>query len=170
MISTPAGVLLDFSISFLGRDSKAVIADPAYGASLVDISDTFVVTVSKKITVAGEKAICWSAYSERFDSIFLMDGGVTNITILDSATGAITGSITQSAAGAGSLDAAVDRTFLYVLKGAALVSVSDLTGLEGNKKIPKQIQSFDLSALGSRPGVSGNGYLSFFLKVGSERI
>jgi len=153
-ISRPSELAIDFSISFLGSDHKAVITDPSYGASLVDIDDNFVFTVSKKIPIAGEAAVCWSQYSARFNTIFIMDGGVTNITLIDPETGAIKGLAVQSAAGAGSLDSKLDQTYLYVLKGAPLIGVSDVLGLNEGK-LPVEIQSFDLSSLGSRQGFQG---------------
>lgn len=154
IISRPSELAIDFSISFLGSDNKAVITDPSYGASLVDVDDNFVFTVSKKIPIAGEAAVCWSQYSARFNTIFISDGGNTNITLIDPETGAIKGLAVQSAAGAGSLDSKLDQTYLYVLKGAPLIGVSDLLGLNSGK-LPVEIQSFDLSSLGSRQGFQG---------------
>jgi hypothetical protein len=154
LVSRPSELAIDFSISFLGSDHKAVITDPSYGASLVDIDDNFVFTVSKKIPIAGEAAVCWSQYSARFNTIFVFDGGVTNVTLIDPETGAIKGLAVQSAAGGGSLDSKLDQTYLYVLKGAPLITVSDVLGLNDGK-LPVEIQSFDLSSLGSRQGFQG---------------
>jgi len=52
------------------------------------------------------------------------------------------------------LDAALDRQYLYVLKGAPFVSVVDNSGL-WHGGLPKEVQSFDLSGLGSRQGFQG---------------
>jgi len=90
-------------------------------------------------------------YSSRFDSIFLLDGGVTNVTVIDPWSGAVKGEIVQAAAGGGSLDAKGDREWLYVLKGDSSVSVSKLTN--GGKGV--EVQEVDLSALGSRQGWQG---------------
>ncbi|KAH8679116.1 hypothetical protein BGZ60DRAFT_482828 [Tricladium varicosporioides] len=149
-ISKPLTLLLDFSLSFLGSDSKAIITDPVYGAALVTISSTFSVSVTKKIVVPDQKATCWSLYSPRFDTVFLMDGGNTNVTIVNPSTGAIKGQAVQSAAGMGSLDAVMNGEYLYVLKTAPLISVSTDMGGE-----PREVLSFDLSALGSRQGWTG---------------
>src|ERR1700709_289927 len=56
VISRPAGLLVDFSISFLGDDSRAVITDPAYGASIVHISPNFEFSVTTKVPIAGQQA------------------------------------------------------------------------------------------------------------------
>jgi len=155
-ISQPSGLLLDFSISFLGRDDRAVISDPAYGASLVEINSDYRVTVSKKVIVEGQNAICWSEYSSRFDTIFLMDAGSANITLVDSRSGSIKGALVQPdfLAGMGSFDAVLDRTYLYILRGGSYISVVDNTGLN-HGKMPTEIQSLDLSSLGNRQGFQG---------------
>jgi hypothetical protein len=131
-----------------------VITDPAYGASLVDISSSYYVTVSKKIVVANEKAICWAVYSERFNSIALLDGGSPNVTLVNPASGDITGVVALDAAGTGALDSKLDRTFLYILRGSPAVTVLGDMGLT-HGKVPTELQSFDLSALGSRQGFQG---------------
>lgn len=156
VVSNPSELLLDFSLTFLGSDSSALVTDPAYGASLIAISPTFAVTVTKKIVVAGEGAICWSEYSPRFDTVFIFDGGSANITLIDPASGAIKGAIVQSnfATAKGSLDSQLDRGYLYVLRGGSFVSVVDNHGLNGGKA-PTEIQTLDLSSLGSRQGFQG---------------
>jgi hypothetical protein len=154
VVSNPATLLVDFSLNFLASDSKAVITDPAYGASLVDISSSYYVTVSKKIVVTNEKAICWAVFSERFNSIALLDGGSPNVTLVDPASGAITGVVALDAAGTGALDSKLDRTFLYILRGAPEVTVLGDMGLT-HGKVPTELQSLDLSALGSRQGFQG---------------
>jgi hypothetical protein len=154
VVSKPEGLLIDFTISFLNSDDKAVIADPAYGASIVTISNNYDVIVDKTIVVTNQSAICWSTYSSRFNTIFLMDAGLPTITFVDPVSGAVEGVVELEAAGAGALDAAVDRSWLYVLRGTNVVSVVSLEGLTHEKK-PEVIQSLDLSALGTRQGWSG---------------
>ncbi|KAE9374242.1 hypothetical protein N431DRAFT_404788 [Stipitochalara longipes BDJ] len=154
IVSKPATLLVDFSLNFLGTDSRAVITDPAYGASLVDISSTYTVTVSKQIVVTGEKAICWSTYSSRFNSIALLDGGASNVTFVDPASGAITGVAVLDHAGTGALDSKLDRTFMYILRGAPAITVLGDMGLT-HGKTPTVLQSFDLTSLGSRQGFQG---------------
>lgn len=154
IISRPAELLVDFSISFLGDDSRAIITDPAYGASIVHISEDFKFSVATKIPIAGEAAVCWSVYSQRFNTIYVFDVGVPNITLIDPWTGAIKGTIAQPASDAGSVDAAIDREYLYSLKSAPFINVIKNDGLN-HGVIPKQIQSFDLSSLGSRQGFVG---------------
>jgi hypothetical protein len=154
VVSKPATLLVDFSLNFLGSDSKAIITDPAYGASLVDISNKYSVTVSKQIVVAGEKAICWATYSDRFNSIALLDGGTSNVTLVDPKSGDITGVAVLAAAGKGALDAKLDRTFMYILRGAPFVTVLSDMGLT-HGKMPTELQNFDLSSLGNRAGFQG---------------
>lgn len=154
VVSQPSSLLLDFSISFLGCDSRAVITDPAYGASIVDISKNLEFTVSKKVEIAGQKATCWSVYNPKSNAIYVFDGGVSNITTIDATTGAITGVVPQSDAGKGSLDAALSNGYLYVLKGAPQVSVAD-TKESKDGKHGKEVQVLDLTSFGARQGWTG---------------
>lgn len=153
-ISNPSELVVDFSISFLGSDSRAVITDASYGAAIVDVADDWSVTVEKKIVVAGQGASCWGAYSQRFNTVFIMDAGHSNITLVDPESGDIKGFAVQNAAGMGSFDTAQDQTYLYTLKGSPSISVSDLSGLT-HGAAPKEIQSLDLSALGERATWTG---------------
>lgn len=154
VLSRPAELAVDFSISFLGSDSRAIITDPSYGASLVDISPGFEFTVARKIVVAGEKAICWSVYSQQYDTVFIFDGGLTTITLINPRSGAIRGTIVGAAETAGNLDSQEHGQFLYVLNGAPYVSVLD-SSVVAQGETPKEVQNFDLSALGSRQGFQG---------------
>lgn len=153
VISKPDTLIVDFSLNFLGTDDKAVVTDPAYGASIVDISKSYAVTVSKKIVVADEKALCWATYSDRFNSIALLDGGSPNITLAD-VSGAITGTFALDTKYMGVFDSALDRTFLYALRGGPAVTVLGDMGLS-HGKVPAVLQSLDLSSLGSRQGFAG---------------
>jgi hypothetical protein len=146
-------LLLDFSVSFLGTDSRALITDPAYGASLVSISRDNKFSVDKKVVITGEKATCWSVYSSRFNTVFIIDGGSPTVTLVDPFSGDIRGTIPLNGP-SGGLDTAADREYLYVLRGGAFVSVIDNRGLN-NGKTPRETQTLDLSALGSRQGFMG---------------
>lgn len=132
-----------------------MISDAATGASLVTLNDDFSVTVDKKIVVAGQAAICWSAYSARFNTVFLMDAGKPDITVVDPTTGDIKGAIALDAANQGSFDTAIDRGYLYALRGGSAVSVVKLDGLKGDAGAPVLVQSADLSGVGKRQGWTG---------------
>lgn len=154
VVSRPDGLAIAFSMSFLESDGRAVITDPSFGAALVDVSRGLEVSVATKVPVAGEGAICWSVYSARYETVFIFDGGVTNITMVNPHTGAIRGAVVGAAETKGNLDAQALGQFLYVLNGAAYVSVVDNSAL-GHGKIPREVQNFDLSSLGSRQGFQG---------------
>lgn len=154
IISRPEGLLIDFSISFLGCDSRALITDPAYGASIVDVSPDFEFTVAVRTVIPNEAAACWSVYSPSFDSVYVMDVGRPNITIIDPSSGDIEGTIIQPASDIGSTDAQIDRSYLYVLKSSADIAVIDVTWADHGVG-PTQKQKFDLSSLGSRQGFVG---------------
>jgi hypothetical protein len=147
---------VNFGFSFLS-DSKAVITDAASGYGLVTITPTHEVKLDTAVVVADQKAICWSAYSSRFNTIFISDGGISNLTLVDPVTGAVKGLLYQDAAGKGSLDVALDRNYIYVLKGTNTIAVSDLTGLNNKATtdvgLAAQVQHFTLP--GTRSGYAG---------------
>jgi hypothetical protein len=154
IISRPSELFVDFSISFIGSDSRAIITDPAYGASIVNISPDLEFSVETKIPIPGEGAVCWSVYSERFNTIYVFDGANPNVTLIDPSSGAIKGVIAETPSAGGSLDSQIDRQFLYTLKGNPYIAVADNTGLT-HGKLPTQVQLFDLSSLGPRTGFEG---------------
>jgi hypothetical protein len=155
VISRPSELALEFSISFLGHDSSAVITDPSFGAAIVSVSDKLEFTVTHKTPIAGEAAICWSTYAPQFDTIFILDGGVSNITLMDPRSGAIQGVVAGAADTAANLDAQLYGDKLYVLNGAPYVSVVDAEPLKQKGGVAKEVQNFDLSSLGSRQGFQG---------------
>lgn len=153
IVSRPSALLLDFSVSFID-DHHAVITDPTYGAALVDVSWDLQFTVQTKIVVQGEGGICWSVYAPRFDTVFVIDAGTPNITLVDPASGAKKGGVVMDAANMGGFDSQVDRQYLYVLRGTPTVSVLDIGRLNCGPTM-KEVQNFDLSALGPRMDFQG---------------
>jgi hypothetical protein len=154
VVSRPPGLLLDFSMTFIS-DCRAVISDPAYGASYVSVARDFTVSVEKKIVVPGQKATCWTAYSDAFNSVYLFDGGNVNVTTLDPVSGSTNFVIEGSTVGKGSFDAVVHGGFLYVLQGSPGIAVFSLVGNRKDGQIPKLVQFLDLSHLGARAGWTG---------------
>ena len=153
VVSRPSQLLIDFSLSFID-DSHAVMTDPAYGAALVDVSSDFKFSVQTKIVIPGEGAACWSVYAPRFDTVFVMDAGHPNITLVNPASGAMKGFVSLDAANAGAFDSQIDREYLYVLRGTPAITVLYTDSLNQGV-IPKIVQTFDLSAYGPRMGFQG---------------
>jgi hypothetical protein len=120
----------------------------------VEVDSKYDVSVREKVVVPGEGAICWSLYSHRFGLAFVFDGGKTGITMIDAGSGNIRGTIQGAAETKANYDAQTYGHYMYVLNGAAFVSVVDYSGLAWNES-PKEVQNFDLSALGSRQGFEG---------------
>ena len=147
-ISRPPGLLVDFSIDFLGCDTSALITDPAFGASIVSITyPSLEVTEARHVSVSNQAAICWGAYSRRFNSAYLIDAGNPNITSLDPVSGSIKGAIRYDPQVMGGFDTAIDRTSMYVLGADSSVVVIDLAGSNHGKE-PVQKQHFSLAAQG----------------------
>ncbi|KAH8821488.1 hypothetical protein F5884DRAFT_850713 [Xylogone sp. PMI_703] len=154
VVSQPQELVTDWSLNFLGEDSKAAMSDPAYGVSLLDISWDFKVSVADKITIPAQKAICWTAYAPRFDSVYGIDGANPLIFIIDPKSGAVKDTIQGDATYGGFLDSKPDRTWLYAARGQAAVSVVSLSG-SNSGKAPTIVQTLNLTSLGSRQGWQG---------------
>lgn len=146
--SRPEGLRRAFSLSFLS-DEAAVITDPTYGASLLSIDSTFSVSIAKNVTIPGQRATCWSVYSAEFKSVYVFDGMSPNVTSLEP-TGDIKAVIQGEPRGMGSFDAAVDRSWLYVLQGSPAIAVFDLKASEPKEAMSGVAQYLDLASLGKR--------------------
>lgn len=107
-----------------------------------------------KIAIPGEGATCWSVYSPRFNTVYVIDAGSTNITLVDPLSGAKKGTVVLDAANKGAFDSQIDREYLYLLRGTPAVSVLVNDGLN-HGVLPTEVQSFDLSAYGPRQGFQG---------------
>ncbi|KAL8822837.1 MAG: hypothetical protein Q9191_006434 [Dirinaria sp. TL-2023a] len=139
---------MDFSISFLGCDTSALITDPSFGASIVGIAyPSLQITEKHHIVVPHQGAACWSAYAPRFDSAYIIDAAHPNITAVDPVSGAIKGVIKYDASAKGGFDTAVGRTWMYTLTADSSVQVIDLEGMNsGKESVP--VQKFSLAKEG----------------------
>ncbi|KAL6690920.1 hypothetical protein J3F84DRAFT_403953 [Trichoderma pleuroticola] len=152
VISRPPQLHADFALTFIS-DRRAVIADTTFGAAFLDISPEYKVNVSRVVDVAGQMATCWIKYVPEYDLVFLGDGGVADITVLDAARENIKYVIPLPAASGGSFDFAFVGNYLYTRKGNSAVSVLDLSG--SNKHVPKLVELYNTSSLGAAADFNG---------------
>ena len=82
IISSPSALILDYGFSFLGSDTSAIITDATFGASIVNIDSSLTVTETHHIAIPNQSATCWSAYSRRYGTVWVMDVNRTNVTAL----------------------------------------------------------------------------------------
>lgn len=149
-ISRPAEILVDFSLTFVD-DTHAVITDPTFGAAFIEICyPCLEVIVTKKVVIPGQAASCWGQYSQQNAAVYVFDGGVSNITTLDSVTGDIKYVIPAPVSNMGAFDAILAGDYLYVLEGVPGISVFSVGGAWGGSEIPTLVQNLNLTSLGSR--------------------
>ncbi|KAH8895516.1 hypothetical protein GQ53DRAFT_856173 [Thozetella sp. PMI_491] len=153
VVSRPPELHGQFSMSFLGRDSRAVVSDLTFGASIVDISPSLVVTEEIIVNTPNEQLACWTVYDPSHDSIYVMDGGMDNITVVNPGSGEVRYQLEGVSGSNGVFDAKQDRDFLYTLLGIQKIAVYNLTGSPAVK--PTLLQVLDLSSLGNRRGWEG---------------
>ncbi|KAL6886097.1 hypothetical protein GGI43DRAFT_426429 [Trichoderma evansii] len=133
-ISQPAGVILDFSLTFLGRDDSILLTDAAGVGYILSVSCNLEVTVKHKAVLPSNEGLaCWGVYVPELSSASL-----TNITVVNPETGFVKGTITLPEIDAGVFDSASDRTYLYNLTNVANIAVVDLAA-----KPPILIQDLD---------------------------
>ncbi|KAF4340268.1 3-carboxymuconate cyclase [Fusarium beomiforme] len=146
--SQPENLPVAFGMSFISDDS-AVISTPAYGAAFVSIAQDLTVSTKTNIAVPKQMATCWTAYSADTGSVYLLDGGVPDITALNTETMAIGRTLQGYAAGKGNFDAIIGGDKLYVLQAAPAIAVFDLKRASYGPKVT------DLSWLGNRAPWTG---------------
>ncbi|KAI1878693.1 hypothetical protein JX265_002870 [Neoarthrinium moseri] len=149
-VSRPAELLTDFAMSFI-NDTHAFVADPAYGGSFVRVGCGLDVSVTRKVTIPGQVAACWSRYDARRDEVLVFDAGVSDITAVAAQSGEIARNITGVAEAMGQFDAVLRGDRLYVLENAPGIGVYALAGANGTSIL----QNFDLSAFGKRQFFQG---------------
>lgn len=150
-ISQPAGVILDFSLTFLGADNSILVTDAAGIAYMLSVSSSLQVTIKDKVALPSNEGLaCWGVYVPELSSAYVLTASNTNITVVNPSTGSVTGTIILPASDVGVFDSASDGTYLYSLTNVASIAVVDLAA-----NPPKMIQDLDLSAMGSRKGWQG---------------
>lgn len=150
-VSRPAALGLNFGLSFLGSDSRAVIADPGFGGAFLDIDCNMNAVVSKVVNVTGNAANCWSQYSADLHTAYLLDAATTDIAVLDAASMEIKSTIAGPAATTGKFDAAIGDDYLYTLDATDSVSVYSL-------KDSTAVQTFNLTGFGNRQFFQGMAF------------
>jgi hypothetical protein len=153
VISCPSTLLVNFGGDFVSND-MLVTAEASFGVALLKVTPSWSIVDEVNTAITGQKAVCWSAYASRFNTVYALDAGRPLITQIDSQTGAIKGNFSLDAPLTGSFDGAVDRTSLYVLTGTGDVAVVSLLG-SNSGKVPSQVQAFDISQGGSTKNFQG---------------
>ncbi|KAL0634772.1 hypothetical protein Q9L58_006289 [Maublancomyces gigas] len=146
--SSPAGTALPFGISNVSA-GNFIIADPSVGGAILSIDPkSLQVSTSSAITVAGQVAICWSAFSPVTKSAYLADAGVNRIVEVDGTTGAIVAQVGLTNGNKGMFDIAASGNFLYALSPTANSTHIVVMDISGGKGSIKEAQNFEVVGLG----------------------
>ncbi|PTB37282.1 hypothetical protein M441DRAFT_149413 [Trichoderma asperellum CBS 433.97] len=150
-ISQPAGVILDFSLTFLGTDDSLLLTDAAGVAYILSVSSSLQVAVKNTVALPSNEGLaCWGVYVQELSSAYVITASTTDITVVNPSTGFASGTITLPTSDVGVFDSASDGTDLYSPTNIASVAVVDLAA-----NTPKMIQNLDLGAIGARKGWQG---------------
>jgi hypothetical protein len=159
VISTISDIPIEFTINFLGSDSRMLVTIPivgAAGATYLDVSSSLQITEEKQIIIPGQVAACWAVFAPRFNSAYVIDAAQPNIAVLDPQTGDLKGTVhfDVTTAGSGGIDMVADREWLYALTDDAVAPKINVFSLKGGNSgnLPQQVQSYDpFSSVGSFP-------------------
>lgn len=146
--SSPAGTALPFGATNLSA-GKLIIADPSVGGAILSIDPkSLQVSTSSAIAVAGQVAICWSAFSPLTKSAYLSDAGANRIVEVDTTTGAIMSQLALTNGNKGMFDIATSGNFLYALSTAPNSTHIVVMDISGGKGMIKEAQNFEVAGLG----------------------
>jgi len=151
VVSSPKGLILDFSINFLSRNT-ALITDPTFGASIVSVGSDLSVTETHHTVIPNQGAACWGAYSPHYDAAYVIDAGQPNITILNPQSGEIKGAIQFEAGAMGGFDTVIEKQWMYTLTGTSAIVVINLEADGGREE-----QLFPLAQYGTAGHWQGMG-------------
>ncbi|KAI5918649.1 hypothetical protein F4810DRAFT_561712 [Camillea tinctor] len=154
-VSRPAELDINFSLTFLGNRDRAFVSDPGFGGAFVEVGRDMKARVSLSINVTGQAASCWSQYSERFGAVYVFDGGVADVTVLDAETMSVRPKLIGPATAGGKFDSVVANEYLYTLDAAASITAYSLAE-------SRVVQTLDLSKFGNRQFFQG---LAFYGNV-----
>ncbi|KAI9757996.1 MAG: hypothetical protein M4579_003232 [Chaenotheca gracillima] len=141
--------------------SGIFISDPGFGGLTVSVSkehrrgDPSVSTLATS-RVDGQKASCWSTYSDKTGTAFLGDAGLNRLVEIDTASGAIVSETSPSNGNPGMLDLVAGGNYLYGLSagapGGAAIAVFDVGGGKGKVRAiqnfrPKKFSGVSASGL-----------------------
>jgi len=150
IIDHVSDIILEFGSVWVSNNDL-FISDPSFGAAIVSVTGTSV-TEKAHIDIAGQSAICWAMYSEQNGKAYAIDAGKNVITIVDVASGQISGNITislpQTANKPGLFDSIIIGETMYSLAAVSGIVVIDLAQ-------DKAVNFIDLNGLGSRQGWTG---------------
>ena len=148
-------VVVQFSMTWLGSDTRMLVTDAAGSADIVDVAyPSLAMTLETHIDLpANEGAACWSEYAPQFDAAYVISATLTNISVIVPATGAVKSTIVLDLGDESAEDSAIGGDYLYVLTGVPRIAVVDLA-------TEVQIQDFDISELGDRKSWQGMAFYS----------
>ncbi|KAL8706557.1 MAG: hypothetical protein Q9201_000430 [Fulgogasparrea decipioides] len=152
-----------FSINFLDSDRRMIVTNPhraSPGAAVLNIDyPSLKASVEKIITIPGQKASCWVAYTPEYSkSAYVVDAGQPNITVVDPRTDEVKNviGIETDSPGDGGFDTHIDRKWLYLLTKSPSAPKVEVFAIESGGTGLLSVQSFDIfGAVGRIPGWMG---------------
>ncbi|KAJ6005169.1 hypothetical protein N7451_003113 [Penicillium sp. IBT 35674x] len=144
--SSPAGTVVLFGGVNVPATLDLLITDASFGTALLSLNNTTEkVSLEHKVTIKGQGATCWVAYSEARKSFFVTDAAVNRLIEINKDGSEIMSMLDLTNGDLGLTDLQVSGRFVYALSpgnGTIPAAITVVDSFEGH-----QIQHFLLEKL-----------------------
>ena len=146
--SSPSGTAVLFGGIEIPETSDFLITDASFGAAYLSLNDTTnEFSIKDKITIAGQKATCWAAYSRARESVFVTDAAVSRLIEISEDGSKIMSMLDLENGDPGLIDLQTAGRFVYALSPGNGTTSAAITVVDSFKG--RQIQHFKLDKLGA---------------------
>ncbi|KAL4966660.1 uncharacterized protein BDV14DRAFT_198781 [Aspergillus stella-maris] len=134
------------------------VTDPGFGATVLEINrETYEAIEVARATVPDQMAICWAAYSDETNSVFVTDVAVNRLVELDATDASILLTANLPNDDPGLIDLQVIGRHAYALSPGNGTTDAAITVFDIEKD--EQVQRLSLKEFGAGPAAMGMGYL-----------
>lgn len=146
--SSPPGTAVLFGGVNVPYTSDLFITDASFGTTLLNLNQTTEkVSVEQKVTIKGQGATCWAAYSQARESFFVTDAAVNRLIEISEDGSKIMSILDLENGDPGLIDLETSGRFVYALSPGNGTTPAAITVVDSFKGC--QIQHFSLDKLGA---------------------
>ena len=156
-LNTPEGIIVPFTAHPIPGTQSLLTADGAFGAAIVDISNSGIATTRALTNIPLSNATCWTALIPHTNSAIITEAFFNQVFELDLDTGAILQTLTINNGNLGNTEvlAVSDKIYMLSPRFADLAtSIVVLDSSRGRGQLA-QIQNFPVKGLGLDPSAAG---------------
>ncbi|KAL4938023.1 hypothetical protein BDV06DRAFT_232197 [Aspergillus oleicola] len=156
--SSPPGTGLLFGAVVVPSSELIFVTDPGFGATVLEVNrETYKATEVARADVPDQMAICWAAYSDKTNSVFVTDVASNRLVELDASDASILLTANLPNDDPGLVDLQVVGRHVYALSPGNGTTDAAITVFDIKKD--EQVQRLSLEEFGAGPSAMGMGYL-----------